>query len=54
MSNDSLGPFAGVPDHIIVFGERSLDRALAVVADDKVVEIREVGGLHHHYERRAG
>jgi hypothetical protein len=22
-------------------------------AEGKVVEIREVGGLHHHYERRA-
>jgi putative transposase len=66
-------------DHIIVFGERSLRRALASyasyyhswrtplslgqdappfrptqsAAEGKVVEIREVGGLHHHYERRA-
>jgi transposase InsO family protein len=66
-------------DHIIVFGERSLHRALASYtsyyhnwrthlslgkdaprsrriqssAEGKVVEIREVGGLHHHYERRA-
>jgi len=66
-------------DHIIVFGERSLDRRLASYASDyhnwcthlslgkdaphfrrvqapaegQVVEIREVGGLHHHYELRA-
>src|SRR3954463_13039146 len=66
-------------DHIIVFGERSLRRALAsyvsyyhswrthlslgkdapqfrrtqACAEGKVVEIREVGGLHHHYERQA-
>jgi transposase InsO family protein len=66
-------------DHIIIFGERSLHRALASYlsyyhswrthlslgkdapqfrrtqppAEGKVVEIREVGGLHHHYERRA-
>ena len=66
-------------DQIIVFGERSLHRALASYtsyyhnwrthlslakdaprwrriqssAEGKVVEIREVGGLHHHYERRA-
>jgi len=66
-------------DHMIVFGERSLQRALAsyvsyyhswrtrlslgkdapqfrrtqTSAEGKVVEIREVGGLHHHYERRA-
>jgi transposase InsO family protein len=66
-------------DHIMVFGERSLRRALAsyvsyyyswrthlslgkdapqfrrtqACAEGKVVEIREVGGLHHHYERQA-
>ena len=66
-------------DHIIVFGERSLRRALVSYvsyyhswrthlsldkdapqfrrtqssAEGKVVEIREVGGLHHHYERQA-
>src|SRR3954469_17232817 len=66
-------------DHVIVFGERSLRRALAsyvsyyhswrthlslgkdapqfrrtqACAEGKVVEIREVGGLHHHYERQA-
>src|SRR3954447_20261557 len=66
-------------DHIIVFGERSLHRALASYVsyyhswrthlslgkdappfrrtqaspEGQVVEIREVGGLHHHYERRA-
>jgi putative transposase len=66
-------------DYIIIFGERSLHRALASyasyyhswrthlslgkdapqfrrtqpTAEGKVVEIREVGGLHHHYERRA-
>jgi putative transposase len=66
-------------DHIIIFGERSLNHALASYvsyyqnwrthlslgkdaplfrrrqpsAEGKVVEIREVGGLHHHYERRA-
>ncbi len=66
-------------DHVIVFGEQSLQRALkAYVAyyhdwrthlslgkdaprgrpiqspgEGNVVEIREVGGLHHHYERRA-
>src|SRR5207248_1771380 len=66
-------------DHIIIFGERSLRRALASYAsyyhswrthlslgkdapqfrrmqpsaEGQVVEIREVGGLHHHYERRA-
>jgi putative transposase len=66
-------------DHIIVFGERSLRRALAsyvsyyhswrthlslgkdapqfrrtqACAEGKVVEIREVGRLHHHYERQA-
>ena len=66
-------------DHVIVFGERSLRRALASYvsyyhswrthlslgkdapqfrrtqscAEGKVVEIREVGGLHHHYERQA-
>ena len=66
-------------DHIIVFGERSLRRALAsyvsyyhswrthlslgkdapqfrrtqACAEGKVVEIREVGGLHHRYERCA-
>jgi putative transposase len=66
-------------DHVIVFGERSLRRALAsyvsyyhsrrthlslgkdapqfrraqACAEGTVVEIREVGGLHHHYERRA-
>jgi putative transposase len=66
-------------DHIIVFGERSLHRALASYVsyyhqwrthlslgkdapqfrrtqaspEGPVVEIREVGGLHHHYERRA-
>jgi transposase InsO family protein len=66
-------------DHMIVFGERSLRRALAsyvsyyhswrthlslgkdapqfrrtqACAEGKVVEIREVGGLHHHYERQA-
>jgi putative transposase len=64
-------------DHVIVFGEQSLQRALKTyVAYDwrthlslgkdaprgrpiqspeegNVVEIREVGGLHHHYERRA-
>jgi putative transposase len=66
-------------DYVIVFGERSLHRALASYtsyyhnwrthlslgkdaprsrriqssAEGKVVEIREVGGLHHHYERRA-
>ena len=66
-------------DHIIVFAEGSLHRALASYAgyyhnwrthlslgkdapqfrrtqactEGKVVEIREVGGLHHHYERRA-
>ena len=64
---------------MIVFGERSLRRALASYvsychnwrthlslgkdapqfrrtqgcAEGKVVEIREVGGLHHHYERHA-
>jgi putative transposase len=66
-------------DHMIVFGGRSLRRALTsyvsychswrthlslgkdapefrrpqACAEGKVVEIREVGGLHHHYERRA-
>src|SRR4051794_17705237 len=42
-------------DHIIVFGERSLRRALASYVSyyHKVVEIRELGGLHHHYERQA-
>ena len=66
-------------DHMIVFGERSLHRALTAYAsyyhdwrthlalgkdapqprriqpsaEGNVVEIREVGGLHHHYERRA-
>jgi transposase InsO family protein len=66
-------------DHIIIFGERSLRRALASYAsyyhswrthlslgkdapqfrrtqpsaEGQVVEIRELGGLHHHYERRA-
>jgi transposase InsO family protein len=66
-------------DHIIVFGERSLHRALTfytgyyhnwrthlslgkdaplfrrtqACAEGNVVEIRELGGLHHHYERQA-
>src|SRR4051794_35605093 len=66
-------------DHVIVFNERSLRRALTsyvsyyhswrthlslgkdapqfrrtqACAEGKVVEIREVGGLHHHYERQA-
>ena len=63
-------------DHIVVFGERSLRRTLAVyyhhwrthlslgkdapearriqlLAEGKVVEMPEIGGLHHHYERRA-
>jgi hypothetical protein len=65
-------------NHISIFGERSLHRALASYlsyyhswrthlslgkdapqfrrthppAEGKVVAIREVGGLHHHYERR--
>jgi len=66
-------------DHMIVFGEFSLRRALAsyvsyyhgwrthlslgkdapqfrrtqACAEGEVVEFREVGGLHHHYERQA-
>ena len=65
-------------DHLIVFGERSLHRALTAyvsyyhnwrthlaldkdaprpkntaTAEGNVAEIREVGGLHNHYERRA-
>src|SRR4051794_596413 len=66
-------------DHVIVFGERSLRRALAsyvsyyhswrthlslgkdapqfrrtqACAEGKLVEFREVRGLHHHYERQA-
>src|SRR4051812_40504364 len=66
-------------DHIIVFGECSLRRALAsyvsyyhssrthlslgkdapqfrrtqACTEGKVVELCEVGGLHHHYERQA-
>ena len=66
-------------DHIVVFGQRPLHRALASYAfyyhgwrthlslgkdapqfrrtqactEGKVVEIREGGGLHQHYERRA-
>jgi putative transposase len=66
-------------DHMIVFGERSLHRALTAYAryyhswrthlslgkdapesrrtqdsnEGKVVEFLELGGLHHHYERRA-
>ena len=66
-------------DHVIVFGERSVQRALKAYAsyyhdwrthlslekdaprgrpvqspqEGHVVEIPEVGGLNHHYERRA-
>jgi putative transposase len=66
-------------DHVVVFGERSLQRVLKAYAsyyhdwrthlslakdaprgrpvqspeEGDVVEIPEVGGLHHHYERRA-
>jgi len=66
-------------DHVVVFGEQSLQRALKAYAayyhdwrthlslgkdaprgrpiqnpeEGDVVEIRDVGGLHHHYERRA-
>ena len=28
-------------------------RRTQALAEGKVVEIREVGGLHHHYERQA-
>jgi putative transposase len=28
-------------------------RRMQPSAEGKVIEIREVGGLHHHYERRA-
>jgi len=66
-------------DHVIVFGERSLQRYLHAYADyyyrwrthltlgkhapeprraqppieGRVIDLRELGGLHHHYERRA-
>ena len=32
---------------------RTASRKLQPAAEGAVVEIREVGGLHHHYERRA-
>jgi putative transposase len=39
--------------HLSLGKDAPQSRRIRTSADGKVVEIREVGGLHHHYERRA-
>ena len=39
--------------HLSLGKESPQSRRIQASAEGKVVEIREVGGLHHHYERRA-
>ena len=40
--------------HLSLGKDAPKSRRIQASAEGKVVEIREVGGLHHHYERRAG
>lgn len=39
--------------HLLLDKDAPRSRRIQTSADGEVVEIREIGGLHHHYEHRA-
>ena len=44
----------GWRNHLALANDAPHARRIQATAEDEVAEIREVGGLHHHDERRAG